>query len=127
MGRKYALERIFVPLAFKRYEEQDEKAAHEILEAFREPDTAEEGQLAAHGKAKADIPLEELIPASGYVWRFILSDPGEGKTTLLKRIASVYSQGEDCGVVINYIAGRLEQAANRSNPSGQLKHENCAG
>lgn len=94
-GRKYALERIFVPLSFRRFEGRNEEDVDEILEGYEEVDGAGDEPPAPSEKAK--ITLEELIPGSGCFRRFILSDPGGGKTTLLKRIASVYSLREDGG------------------------------
>ncbi len=93
VGRKYALERIFVPLSFKRFEGRDEE--NELLEPFGEAGAA--GDMPPFEEAKAEVALEELIPESGCFRHFILSDPGGGKTTLLKRIASVYSLQGDRG------------------------------
>lgn len=98
VGRKYALKRIFVPLTFKMFEGRDKENNYEFVEMPQETETNIDRSLAHHEKAPTEIALEELIPLEGRFRCFILSDPGGGKTTLLKRIASVYSLQEDYGV-----------------------------
>ncbi len=91
--RKYALERIFVPLSFKRFEGRKEDT-EELLEAYREAEIAVGDSLAFREKMKP-VTLDKVVPPDGNFCCFILSDPGGGKTTLLKWIASVYSFPED--------------------------------
>lgn len=96
VGRKYALKRIFVPLTFKPFEGRSKENVYETIEARQEIEANIDWSSAPHEKATDRITLRELIPLEGCFRYFILSDPGGGKTTLLKRIASVYSLQEDC-------------------------------
>ena len=95
-GRKYALGRIFVPLTFKQFKGRSEETVYEIPEIGPEAEVDIEEWLASYRKERKEIVLSELIPIEGNFRRFVLSDPGGGKTTLLKRIASVYSAQAEC-------------------------------
>ena len=84
--RRYALERIFVPLTFNQIITPNGSEFFEgsdIQEVFREYQNDKE-------HSPKSISLDELIPEEGCFHSFILSDPGGGKTTLLKLIASAY-------------------------------------
>lgn len=96
VGRKYALKSIFVPLTFKPFEGRDKENAYETIEVRQEIESNIDWSSVPREKVPDRITLGELIPLEGCFRYFILSDPGGGKTTLLKRIASVYSLQEDC-------------------------------
>lgn len=84
VARRYALRRMFVPLTFKRFREQNEVNRLSVRENFSL------NELDEQIKAITPITLYELIPTEGSFQSFVLSDPGGGKTTLLKWLASVY-------------------------------------
>lgn len=85
VSHRFALRRLFVPLRF---------SYHEIMaRASQEQSNAE------------SLPIE-LIPHQGAFKKFILSDPGGGKSTLLKWIASVYCFPEDYHDIDTYLPRR---------------------
>ena len=79
--RRYALRRIFVPLAFQSQISQEDDDA---ISAPKAPSTR------IFKTDSEPIPLSSLIPNSDCFRMVILSDPGGGKTTLLKWISLVY-------------------------------------
>lgn len=84
--RRYELTRIFVPLAFKQIPTSNNP---DFFEGLDNPgDINDYRKNTAHGSR--DASLDEIIPAEGCFHNFILSDPGGGKTTLLKLIAFAY-------------------------------------
>lgn len=84
--RRYALERIFVPLAFKRFDVQGENDKSPSVDNVDSLDKFYEKMK----RMSNPISLDEFIPKEGCFRKFVLSDPGGGKTTLLKWLASVY-------------------------------------
>lgn len=83
--RRYELTRIFVPLAFNQIKTQN-KSDFEDLNSPKLWDK----YLTDITRVPKPASLDEIIPAEGCFQSFILSDPGGGKTTLLKLIAFAY-------------------------------------
>lgn len=78
VSRRYALRKLFIPLRYK----ERKKTIHSSPE-----DNSELFELTSESCA--------LLPEQGQFKTFILSDPGGGKSTLLKWIASVYCFPDD--------------------------------
>lgn len=76
--RRYALRRLFVPLRFKEYTRTTQSSSE-----------TQENTLGV------DTEASSLIPERDQFRMFVLSDPGGGKSTLLKWISSVFCFPED--------------------------------
>lgn len=85
VSRKFALRRLFVPLRLK------------YNESF---------WWGNKGQAEDNSPFVDPVPAQGTFHNFILSDPGGGKSTLLKWIASVYCFPEEYQDMETHLPGR---------------------
>ena len=116
--RKYALERIFVPLSFKRFEGRKEDT-EELLEAYREAEIAVGDSLAFREKMKP-VTLDKVVPPDGNFCCFILSDPGGGKTTLLKILAGVISDYTGEARIRLQLPGGLPRQGDEPAPAGAV-------
>lgn len=100
--RRYALERIFVPLTFNQLQIPNGQV---YIEGLDSRDDFGEYKKNRENSPKS-VYLDELIPAEGCFQNFILSDPGGGKSTLLKFIASAYCFPNEYDVTTIYLPKR---------------------